>query len=117
MRPVLFATLLFFCLSALAFAQNFEVRVLDPNSIAVTGARVTVYPSTSNIPIAAQNTSGAGIADFSAIPAGDYRVEILAPGFVRQTVVAKLPNPAGLDVKLKVAMREETVVDTASESP
>src|SRR5205085_11869298 len=96
MRPVLLATLLFLCLSALTFAQNFEVRVLDPNSIAISGARVTIYPSTSNTPIAAQNTSGGGIAYFSAIPAGDYRIQILAAGFAPQPVTSKLPNPAGL---------------------
>src|SRR5438874_13279435 len=117
MRPVLFTTLLFLCLSTLTIAQKFEVRVLDPNSVAVSGARVIVYSPTSNTPIAAQNTSGGGIANFNGIAAGDYRIEILAAGFAPQTVTSKLPNPAGLDVALKLARHEETVVVTTSESP
>src|SRR5437016_12282912 len=92
MRPVLFTTLLFLCLSVLTIAQNFEVRVLDPNSVAVSGARITIYPSTSDTPIAAQNTGGDGVANFNGIPTGDYRLETLAPGFAPQTIISNLPN-------------------------
>ena len=119
MRTVFFPVIFVFALSlsALASSHNFEIRVVDPNSVAVSGAQVTIYPVDSNTALALRTTSGEGVVTLVSFGAGDYRVEILAPGFAPQTLSAKLPDEARMDVRLKLAPRQETVVVTASDSP
>ena len=119
MRTVFFPVIFVFALSlsALASSHNFEIRVVDPNSVAVSGAQVTIYPVDSNTALALRTTSGEGVVTLVSFGSGDYRVEVLAPGFAPQTLSAKLPDEARMDVRLKLAPRQETVVVTASDSP
>jgi outer membrane cobalamin receptor len=51
------------------------------------------------------------------IPAGSYRLRILAAGFAAKTLDFTLPHPEGLTVRLEIASAIETVVVTATGTP
>jgi outer membrane cobalamin receptor len=108
--------LLFFVLllSSATFAADLRLKVTDPNGGLVRGARVVVYRGTSVV--ALQNTMADGSANFSNITDGEYRVEILAPGFAPARLDVTLPV-AAITAKLAVAAQPETVNVTAAGSP
>lgn len=108
--------LLFVALSASAESQ-FTITVTDPSSTPVSGARVLVYPQHSQEPLAVRTTSAQGSAIFTGLAAGKYRVDVLAPGFAKQTSVVTLPENSVLAVQLAIAVPSETVVVTATGSP
>src|SRR5579872_5132042 len=73
---------LFLSLSALA--SELTVRVVDPQSAAVSGAQVEIFPAHSSDPLAALNTSAQGLAPFRNLTSAVSRVHVLAPGFAEQ---------------------------------
>jgi vitamin B12 transporter len=115
-----FAVLLLFV--AAVSAADLQLKVVDPQSAAVSGAQVTLsrsaVPGHENVasPIAVQLTSVEGLVSFRNIAEGSYRVQILAPGFAAQTIDSV---PAGelATVKLRLAPAAETVVVTATRNP
>ncbi len=99
-----------------AFAQTNEltVKVTDQHSAAVSGARVTVYRGSS---VAAfRSTAADGTVTF-ALPAGEYRVAILAPGFAPASLNVTLPRAEALAAQLSIASPTETVNVTAAGTP
>ncbi len=64
-----------------ALASELTVRVIDPQSAAVSGAQVEIFSASSNKAVAVQTTSGQGVAQFRGITAELSRVHVLAPGF------------------------------------
>jgi len=113
-----------FCLSAavcllvsLVSAADLKIRVTDPQSAAVNGARVLVLPEAGTASIAVQTTSAEGTTTFSNLPPGTYRVEVLAPGFAKQSSVTKLPHESTLEVRLTIAATPQTVEVTATRTP
>ena len=68
-------------LVASSFASDLKVKVVDPQSAVVAGARVTVYPQDSSTAVAVRTTNAEGTCAFSGLSASAYRVEVLAPGF------------------------------------
>jgi outer membrane cobalamin receptor len=104
-------------LSAALFASDLRIRVADPNSAAVSGAQVCVFPADASTPAAVLDTAGEGIVLFSGLANGRYRVQVLAPGFAPQTANVNVPQESTFVVKLDVATASEIVVVTATRTP
>lgn len=100
------------------FAADLQVRVVDPNSAAINFARVSVLDEAGSRVIAVARPSAEGVATFD-VPAGTYKLRVLAPGFAEadQTVTVPQADVAVAVVKLAVAATPETVVVTATASP
>jgi outer membrane cobalamin receptor len=118
--PQVFVSILIFAVAA--SATEIKVKVIDPQSVAVSGAQVTlgtlgipVRPGTHS-PAAIESTSPEGLAVFHNVAQGPYRVQVLAPGFAAQTI--DVPSSTELfTVKLQLAPAAETVVVTATGNP
>jgi vitamin B12 transporter len=113
-RSRLFAVLSLLLLASAAFAASLTVNVTDPHHAAVNGARVTVYNVKSVAAI--RQTSSEGAASFD-LDAGEYRVEVLAPGFAPVSLVAAVPATQTLAAQLAIAVPSETVNVTAAGTP
>ena len=104
-----------FCSSALA--SELTIKVVDPQSAAVSGAQVEVFAQDSTRPIGVEVTSPQGLAHFQPTT-GRVRVHVLAPGFaeVSKQISGESPeNPLVIDLHL--AVPAETVVVTATRTP
>ncbi|HSS96886.1 MAG TPA: TonB-dependent receptor plug domain-containing protein, partial [Terriglobales bacterium] len=100
-------------LVAVTSAAEIKVKVVDPQSDAVSGAQVILLNSAT--PLAVEVSSAEGTVVFHA-ESGSYQVKVLAPGFSAQTVDA----PAGKDsltIKLAVGPVSETVYVSATRTP
>jgi outer membrane cobalamin receptor len=100
-------------LVAAASSAELKVKVVDPQSAAVSGAQVILL--NGQTPVALQVSSAEGAVVFHAA-AGPFQVKVLAPGFAPQTVSA----PSGSDtltVKLAVGPVSETVYVSATRTP
>ena len=107
-------TIVFFSLSALAAELN--VRVVDPQSAAISGAQVEVFKENSTRPLAVQTTSAQGIAQFRDVGSSSLRVRILAPGFAEQWKTLT-DSASEITIPLRLAVTSETVVVTATRNP
>jgi vitamin B12 transporter len=105
-------------LSVSALASELTVRVVDPQSAAISGAQVEVFSENSNTALAVQTTSAQGVAQFRNIAPGVSRVHVLAPGFAEQwrTVSAAEADNA-ITIGLQLAVASETVVVSATRTP
>jgi len=107
----------FFILVALAAASaaDLKVKVLDPQSAAVSGAQVSLSAKGSDKPPRIITSSADGIAAFGEISSGQYRIQILAAGFA--PVTSDFDSGTRSDVitiQLHLAVASETVVVTAT---
>jgi len=102
-------------LSNFAFALDLKVRVADPSSAVVSGARVAVYAENSRQAIALALSDAQGVATFHNLNATELHVEVLAPGFAPLTLT--VTKPGEVTAQLKLAPQGETVVVLASPSP
>ena len=115
----LFAVI-FLSVSALtsALASELTVRVVDPQSAAVSGAQVEIFSEDSRRALAVQNTSAQGVAQFRDIAAPSVRIHVLAPGFAEQwSTVSAAEAASGITIDLHLAVASETVVVTATRTP
>jgi len=115
--PRLFACL--FILSVAASAAEIKIKVLDPQSAAVSGAQVQLFKSSSTRPAATGWTSAEGTVAFSMGDLGEFKIEVLAAGFAAetlQTIDVSRP-PYEVTVRLRLAPAAETVVVTATRTP
>ncbi len=112
----LFAVILL-CISALA--TELTVKVVDPQSAAVSGTQVELFAEKSSRSLDIQTTSAQGIAHFRAVPVGPIRVHVLAPGFAErwQSVPAGEATSASVTIELRLAVASEAVVITATRTP
>lgn len=101
----------------LALATDFTVHVTDPSGSTVAGARVTIYQSSNDAQLASTNTVPSGAATFHGLKPGPYRIQVLAPGFAESITDVSEQKDSALDVRLRIAARNETVVVTATETP
>jgi vitamin B12 transporter len=109
------ASFLLFVLLAAASAADLKVKVIDPQSAAVSGAQVTLFVTGANPPSTA-TTSAEGIAVFGGLPSSAYQLQVLAPGFAPY----KELNPGHAElvtIQLHLAPASETVVVTATRTP
>ncbi len=107
----------FALLSTFLFASDLKIRVADPNSAAVSGAQISVFPGDASTPAAVRDTSGEGIVSFSGLADGRYRVRVLAPGFAPLTADVSVPQSEVFTVHLAVRSTSEIVVVTATRTP
>jgi vitamin B12 transporter len=113
---VLRVVVFFFACAAAAFADDLQVKVIDPQSAAVAGAQVSLLQPGGTIILTAQTTSAEGFATLRTPGPGTYELRILAPGFAEE--VSDAPAQAGaITVRLRVAIASETVVVSATRSP
>lgn len=109
MRSLRIFTCLLF-LVAVASAE-IKIRVVDPRSVAVSGAQVVLL--NQNAVISTQTTASDGAVVFESDRSAS-RVRVLAPGFTpAEADLANTQNQA-ISVQLKVAPVAETVVVTAA---
>src|SRR5579862_1346638 len=110
-------TIFFFTLfiSALAFAADLTIKVVDPHQAAVSGAQIELVREHESRALATQFTSAAGMVVFHLEGSGPYQIKILAAGFAQQTV--DVSRQAELTVTLRLATASETVVVTATRTP
>ena len=104
-------------LSTFLFASDLKIRVADPNSAAVSGAQVSVFPADRSTPAVVLDTAGEGIVSFPGLADGQYRVQVLAPGFAPQTTNVTVPQESTFVMKLDIATTSEIVVVTATRTP
>ena len=103
--------------SLAAQAADLKITVVDPRSAVVPNAQVAVYPAGRTQAVALQKTSSEGATQFTALEPGDYRVEVLSPGFAPRKVIVRVPQQSSVTAPLEVAGPEQTVVVTATRSP
>jgi len=116
MRPrCLFLVLLIIPL--VAEAADLQIKVVDPRSAVIAGARVALYPDASSKPLRLENSSAEGVVSFFSLERGEYRVEVVAPGFAPQKAVVRVPQQTSVEVQLAVAGPEQTVVVSATRTP
>ena len=120
MRALRVSFLLLVALAA-ASAADLKVKVVDPQSVAVSGAQVSLFSKATlskqtDAAPKTSTTSAEGIADFGDLSPGNYRVEILAPGFAPQTEEVSTPHDV-ISIQLHLATASETVVVTATRTP
>jgi len=108
----LFAALL---LSAVAYAADFTVKVVDPQSAAIAGAQLMLVRLNQDKVIATLTTSPEGTATFHPPSSGPFQVKVLAPGFAAETV--DVSSQAELTIRLRLATASETVVVSATRTP
>ncbi len=104
-------------LSLPVFAADLKVKVVDPNSSAIGSAQVSVLPAAQTTPVGVRLTSPEGLASFAGISEGQYRLQVLAPGFAPQTLDVTVPQASLFTIKLNVAGATEIVVVTATRTP
>jgi vitamin B12 transporter len=105
-------------LSISASASDLTIKVVDPQSAAVSGAQVELFAENSTRAAAVQTTSAQGTAHFRELPSVAVRVHVLAPGFAEHWApVTNNEKTARLVVTLQLAVATETVVVTATRSP
>ncbi len=121
MRALRASFLLLVALAA-ASAADLKVKVIDPQSAAVSGAQVSLFSKGSDTSLKIATTSAEGSADFGELSPGSYRVQILAPGFAPNTWDFEIPPRSHaisnqFTVQLHLATASETVIVTATRTP
>ena len=114
MRALSVSLLLFVSLAA--SAADLKVKVIDPQSAAVSGAQISLFTKGNDTALRITNTSAEGFATFTDLPSGSYQVQVLAPGFAQQTADVAAQSGA-ITVELHLATASETVVVTATRTP
>jgi outer membrane cobalamin receptor len=111
---ILCVSFLLFVSFAAASAAELKVKVIDPQSAAVSGAQVLLLESGSRP--AVEISSAEGVAVFRNIGTGPHRLRVLAPGFTVETTDVS-GSADSLIIQLRVAPASETVVVTATRTP
>ena len=102
-------------LSASAFAADLTIKVVDPQSAAVSGAQVSLLCSAGRAEdlVTVETTSAEGIA---ILPKNEgCKLKILAPGFAEELL--PVPSEPQATITLRVATSSQTVVVTATRVP
>jgi outer membrane cobalamin receptor len=109
-----------FFLSLSALASELTIRVVDPQSAAVSGAQVEIYTENSTRPAAVQSTSAQGAAEFRNATIEASRVHVLAPGFAEQWQSLELGEAkqnSVVTITLHLAVATDTVVVSGTRTP
>ncbi|MGB8918799.1 MAG: TonB-dependent receptor [Candidatus Sulfotelmatobacter sp.] len=110
------ASFLLFVFLAAASAADLKVKVIDPQSAAVSGAQVSLLSKGSRTAIKVSTTSPEGIASLGDLSSGSYQIQILAPGFAPHTEDVTAHSDV-ITIQLHLATASETVVVTATRTP
>jgi len=121
--PRLRAVLYLLLIPSISFSADWKIKVVDPRAAVVIGARIALYPGgkAGARAIALQETGPEGLATFSGLSPGLYRIEVMAPGFASRRLLTKLEQPSAailLDtVALQPAPAAYNIVVTAAATP
>jgi vitamin B12 transporter len=115
------ASLLLFVSLAAASAADLKVKVIDPQSAAVAGAQVSLFPKGSDTALKISATSSEGIVTFTELKlpelsSDSYQIKVLAPGFAPQNEVVTGHSDI-VTIQLHLATASETIVVTATRTP
>jgi vitamin B12 transporter len=115
------ASLLLFVSLAAASAADLKVKVIDPQSAAVAGAQVSLFPKGSDTALKISATSSEGIVTFTELKlpelsSDSYQIKVLAPGFAPQNEVITGHSDI-VTIQLHLATASETIVVTATRTP
>jgi vitamin B12 transporter len=110
------AWFLLFLAVAAASAADLKVKVIDPQSAAVSGAQVSLFSKGKETPLKIASTSAEGIVSFTDLPTGSSQIQVLAPGFAQQSEDVPAHSDA-ITIQLHLAAASETVVVTATRTP
>jgi vitamin B12 transporter len=108
-----FLLLVFFSVSW-ACAADLRVKVIDPHSAAVAGARVSVYRPGESLPVQVRSTAGDGETVFHLDLGTGLRAQVLAPGFAAAWKDVDHSSASPVLVRLQVVAASETVVVSAT---
>ena len=107
----------FIVLVAAASAAELKIKVVDPQSVAVAGAQVELFPADSSTPAAIQTTAADGLAIFRGLDSPPYRARVLAAGFATQNAGISASESQPITVRLRLAPATETVTVSATRTP
>src|SRR5208282_557447 len=110
------ASFLLFVLLVAASAADLKVKVIDPQSAAVSGAQVSMFSKGTDTPPKIATSSAEGTATFTELSPGSYQIKVLAPGFAAQTEEVAAHSDV-ITIHLHLATASETVVVTATRTP
>jgi outer membrane cobalamin receptor len=123
---IFWASFLLLVALAAASAADLKVKVIDPQSAAVAGARVSLLAKGAASPIRIATSSAEGVATLAdlkpaelkagELSSGAYEIRVLAPGFAPQTENVPAHSDV-ITVLLHLAAASETVVVTATRTP
>ncbi len=107
-----------------ASAADLKVKVIDPQSAAISGAQVTLS-SKCALSQGVATSSAEGVATVPGLPIEDARpncgcpfhIRVLAPGFAPYSEDITACGPDLITVQLHLATASETVVVTATRTP
>ncbi|HKS74024.1 MAG TPA: TonB-dependent receptor, partial [Terriglobales bacterium] len=114
MRSVYLACLVFLSLSALA--ADLKIRVVDPQSAAVSGAQVELSEKNSPSGFRIAHSSSEGTVIFHDLGEETFSVRILAPGFAEH-VEDVSAGKSEVTVQLQLAPASESVSVSATRTP
>ena len=110
------AWFLLFVFTAAASAADLKIKVVDPQAAGVAGAQVSLFSKGTDAAVKIVATSAEGIAECGELSSGNYRVQVLAPGFAPQA--SDIPAHSDvITIPLHLATASETVVVTATRTP
>lgn len=94
-----------------AFAADLAGRVSSGDEVPVAGASVSLLATTAKV---AETASGAdGSFRFTGVRAGDYVLQVEAPGFNTARLAVRVPAAKALEVRLAIAPVAQQVTVTA----
>src|SRR4051794_6586201 len=94
-------------LSAAALAADLKIKIVDPRSAPVIGAQVSLLAE-NQFTFKTGVSSPQGEVSFSGVPAGAYKVQVLAPGFAPETASISSPRAETITISLHLATATET---------
>jgi len=110
------AWFLLFVLLAAASAADLKVKVIDPQSAAVSGAQVSLFSEGTDASPRIATSSAEGIVIFGELSSGSHQIRVLAPGFAPHAEDVPLHSDV-ITIQLQLAVALESVVVTATRTP
>src|SRR5258708_12436537 len=105
-----------FAFVAAASAAELKVKVVDPQSAAVAGAEVSLLKN-NGAALHTATATGDGTVSFENVPAGDYQVQVLAPGFASLSISVTIPHPDPLTPQLQLPPATDVPSLTRTRTP
>jgi vitamin B12 transporter len=102
-------------LSSAASAADIKVRVLDPQSAVVAGAKVILLQTDHSSPLDVATTASDGTAILRSTVSSGLRIRVLAPGFSPSATDVSLKE--SITVQLQLATLAETVIVSGTLTP
>jgi vitamin B12 transporter len=101
--------------AASASAADLKIKILDPQSAAVSGAQVSLQRPGDKTVVATHITSAEGTTIFHVEFTTPFQIKVLAAGFAEEIVA--ISTQSELTVNLHIAPASETVVVSATRTP